>query len=505
VERGAHRLLQEVGDSDSVNGLLSGVLADDDDDEDWSVGSGYDGDDGNGARRGVVTKDELEFLSGDAKRKSSQELAGGQQDDNHDHDRRRSGGSSGKNSSSHSSSNKGRLAYRIGKQLLDASDTEMEQRILSKSLRLDHCVDLDSLRMDGNDEDEDEDELQQQPQRVLARVHESTRALRATTMLTSSQRGSRAALLEMMKMGQQQEEEYPTKEREKKLLVPTSKQIGRMLALIGLVMMVLYILLSFGTRLVGPPRLPVGEYKIVEAQVGDAFFQYYEFYAGKDSVGSNGYNMYVSREVAEREQIVEVVTEPVDESSMVEVYEEGDYMEELDWLKEDLAFLEKLKRKKETNLEKETEESTKSDNSTQDSTTTAIKKKNAYRRNLQSNNTNPPKLEAFNPDVPTNVINGNSSNNHPTETFVILSSSPTKEGPRNSIRLEGKRRFNRGLFIIDLRHMPAGEFTAMSTFSSSSLVCYLVYSMVILILRFLSENTVINPRVWYLAGILADR
>lgn len=35
-------------------------------------------------------------------------------------------------------------------------------------------------------------------------------------------------------------------------------------------------------------------------------------------------------------------------------------------------------------------------------------------------------------------------------------SAPTEKGPRESIRLEGKRRFNRGLFIIDVRHMPAG-------------------------------------------------
>lgn len=43
-----------------------------------------------------------------------------------------------------------------------------------------------------------------------------------------------------------------------------------------------------------------------------------------------------------------------------------------------------------------------------------------------------------------------------TEPFVYMGSAPTKAGPRDSIRLEGKRRFNRGLFIIDLRHMPAG-------------------------------------------------
>ena len=62
----------------------------------------------------------------------------------------------------------------------------------------------------------------------------------------------------------------------------------------------------------------------------------------------------------------------------------------------------------------------------------------------------PPRLEPFNPD------DNDNNTGIPTETFVIISSSPTIEGPRNSIRLVGLRRFNRGLFIIDLRHMPAG-------------------------------------------------
>ena len=39
---------------------------------------------------------------------------------------------------------------------------------------------------------------------------------------------------------------------------------------------------------------------------------------------------------------------------------------------------------------------------------------------------------------------------------MYMSTSPTADGPRNSVRLEGLRRFNRGLFILDLRHMPAG-------------------------------------------------
>lgn len=43
-----------------------------------------------------------------------------------------------------------------------------------------------------------------------------------------------------------------------------------------------------------------------------------------------------------------------------------------------------------------------------------------------------------------------------TEDFIYMASSPTPEGPRNSVRLEGKRRFNRGLFILSLEHMPTG-------------------------------------------------
>jgi len=46
--------------------------------------------------------------------------------------------------------------------------------------------------------------------------------------------------------------------------------------------------------------------------------------------------------------------------------------------------------------------------------------------------------------------------NKKKEPFVYMGSAPTEAGPRDSIRLEGKRRFNRGLFIIDVRHMPAG-------------------------------------------------
>mmetsp|Transcript_19548 Transcript_19548/g.27494 ORF Transcript_19548/g.27494 Transcript_19548/m.27494 type:complete len:545 (+) Transcript_19548:81-1715(+) len=48
------------------------------------------------------------------------------------------------------------------------------------------------------------------------------------------------------------------------------------------------------------------------------------------------------------------------------------------------------------------------------------------------------------------------NNTNDEEAFVYMSTAPTEDGPRESIRLEGIRRYNRGLFVIDLHHMPAG-------------------------------------------------
>lgn len=100
-------------------------------------------------------------------------------------------------------------------------------------------------------------------------------------------------------------------------------------------------------------RLPIGPYELSSVQEGATFFDNYEFYDGPDSLGSAGYNNYVSK-----------------------------------------------KRATELNIANITKED--------------------------------------------------------GETFVIMSSSPTEKGPRESVRLEGKTRYDRGLFILDLRHMPAG-------------------------------------------------
>lgn len=42
------------------------------------------------------------------------------------------------------------------------------------------------------------------------------------------------------------------------------------------------------------------------------------------------------------------------------------------------------------------------------------------------------------------------------EDIIYMKSAPTDKGPRESIRLEGKTRFDRGLFILDMDHMPTG-------------------------------------------------
>jgi hypothetical protein len=149
-----------------------------------------------------------------------------------------------------------------------------------------------------------------------------------------------------------------------------------------------------------PPRQPVGPYILLERQEGEDFFTYYDFYEGPDSVGSNGYNTYVSRSRAETLGIVNVTYE----EDALDVWGGG-----------------KGKRKR------------------------------GYRhRTLYENDDQGLPGEE---DVADTSEQSASSG---TEPFVYLGSAPTADGPRESIRLEGKRRFDRGLFIIDVRHMPNG-------------------------------------------------
>lgn len=179
------------------------------------------------------------------------------------------------------------------------------------------------------------------------------------------------------------------------LLEAQEKARRRIIAMLTVALACVLLALSlayFGIRKVRPPSQPVGPYKLLERQEGEDFFKYYDFYEGPDSVGSNGYNNYVSQATAIALGIVNVT------------YED----DELD------IFGRRRQRRR-----------------------------SRRRRRLDE----VPAEDAQEAAMRTSPI---------SEPFIYMSSAPTAQGKRQSIRLEGKRRFNRGLFIIDVRHMPSG-------------------------------------------------
>jgi len=412
LERSAQRLVGRenddgnvLPDSDSVNGLLAGCS--DDDASAGSIGGLGEGDEAD--KNTPVTMNDLEFLTGS-----------------------RGGG----NNSS-----------------FDVEGQTQEEK------------DEETREQSAHDVDDREKAMLSQ------RVHESTRALRASVgdgIRKNLSYGGGAArgggeLLKKPQPTSQHAEIEPSLEETR----PTSLRF-KLLSLIGLtlfIMLLLFAVLALGTLAVGPPLQPSGEYRILEAQVGNDFWKYYNFYAGKDSAGSNGYINYVSREDADNLGIARVVTEEVPKERMIQVYEEGDPRVDEELFAEELAFLDQLNRKKadeeqdKEDSEVEVQESSedKVTGGSSNNSTGSEKKKGSDHRQLLPGTAliddHPaPKLEPFNPNPAT----PDTANNSPAETFVIMSSSPTESGPRNSLRLEGRRRFNRGLFIIDLRHMPAG-------------------------------------------------
>lgn len=54
--------------------------------------------------------------------------------------------------------------------------------------------------------------------------------------------------------------------------------------------------------------LPDGPYQLFQLQNAQSFLDHYEFYEGEDSVGSAGYNTYVTKETAEKHNLVEGTT-----------------------------------------------------------------------------------------------------------------------------------------------------------------------------------------------------
>lgn len=201
-----------------------------------------------------------------------------------------------------------RAADRLSIRLLAIEDNEEEEnRLLRKSLR---------LASSAFDKDDNEDDDYDSTSRLMLDIDQSSH------LSSSKEKGAKAR-----------------------------KRVWTMIigAITGLLLVICGIILV--GKVSGPPYQPVGPYSLIERQTGEDFFQYYNFYDGADSVGSNGYNQYVNHEYALNRGILNV-TEEVDD-----IYDAE------------------------------------------------------------------------------------------SRSFIYMGSAPTSAGPRDSIRLEGTRRFNRGLFM----------------------------------------------------------
>jgi Glycosyl hydrolases family 16 len=225
-------------------------------------------------------------------------------------------------------------------------------------------------------------------------------------------------------------------------------------------------------RIVGrPPNQPVGPYALVERQEGLDFFQYYTFYVGRDSVGSNGYNMYIDRTSAEYAGICNVTYE----DDVLDVYnnninkavanlsEEEEEDEMLDSVTSTKIVQQRPRGQRQRQQRSLQEQEKTATNASTAKYATAEQVDNEKKKATAATaaNMTPPTTAttmtgAQNVDKSRSSSSTRSSKSNMSEPFVYLGSSPTLAGPRDSIRLEGIRRFNRGLFIIDVRHLPAG-------------------------------------------------
>ena len=126
-----------------------------------------------------------------------------------------------------------------------------------------------------------------------------------------------------------------------------------------------------------------GPYKLLEAHTGSTFFDYYIFNDGPDSVGSAGYNTYVSKKRATELQLIDVIVQPNDVTATYNDSVNDDDQNDQDHDQEVVVI-------------------------------------QSSRGNERDRN---------------------------TTTGTLL---------RNSVRLEGKTRFDRGLIIFDVAAMPSG-------------------------------------------------
>lgn len=86
-----------------------------------------------------------------------------------------------------------------------------------------------------------------------------------------------------------------------------------------------------------------------------------------------------------------------------------------------------------------------------------VDKEKAFALRIANVTYEPIETTSTNPDTPDpSPTDDRNLGRSDTEPFVYMSTTPTTAGPRNSVRLEGLKRYNRGLFVIDVRHMPSG-------------------------------------------------
>jgi hypothetical protein len=154
------------------------------------------------------------------------------------------------------------------------------------------------------------------------------------------------------------------------------------------------------------PYKPTGPYQLVEKHVGRQFLDYYNFYDGPDSLGSAGYNIYVSKhEAMNKFNIFRFINQTKIYSAHTNDTDSLPKYHRLDTLSED-------EHKEEPEEEDET----------------LIYMSSAPRYQEQLGRKGHESMDTHSP--------------------ISL--------PRASVRLEGKRRFNRGLFVLDVQHIPVG-------------------------------------------------
>ena len=161
----------------------------------------------------------------------------------------------------------------------------------------------------------------------------------------------------LLPFSQRQESSSDDTATEKGRRSPSSSSVRKWLVAAAIALGVFFCLIVAKTMFGDSNKKATGPYQLLEVHKGESFFHFYDFFDGPDSLGSAGYNTYVSHQRAKELGIVNV-TKTDDDL-------QGDYV-------------------------------------------------------------------------------------------FMGSSRPAEKGPRESIRLEGKTRFNRGLFVLDISHMPAG-------------------------------------------------